>query len=298
MSWLDRAIVSLLPAVPRPIVRRVASRYFAGETRQQALEAVRGLNRAGAMATLDVLGEEVADPERARAFTVEYVEALDAIQAGGLDCNVSVKPTMLGLKIDEEICWENLKRIADAAARHDNFVRIDMEDRSCTEATMRLYRRLHRHYPKVGTVLQAYMRRTLNDLDDLPDDGGNIRICKGIYMEPREVAWKGHETIRAAYVAALDKMLRQGVYTAIATHDEYLVAEAEALLNRYQTSRHRYEFQMLLGVDEELRDILLRRHRVRIYVPYGVDWYPYSLRRMRENPEIAGHVTRAMLGFS
>lgn len=298
MSWFNRAIVSLLPVVPRPLVRRVAGRYFAGETREQALDTVAELNRAGAMSTLDVLGEEVTDPARAETFTDEYVAALDAIAERGLDCNVSVKPTMLGLKIDEETCWQNLKQISDAAARHDNFVRIDMEDRSCTDATLRLYHRLHHDNPRVGTVLQAYMRRTLRDLDKLPDDGGNIRICKGIYIEPREVAWKGYETIRSAYVAALKKMLRQGVYAAIATHDEYLVAEAEALLNHYQTPRDRYEFQMLLGVDEQLRDILLARHRLRIYVPYGADWHAYSLRRMRENPEIAGHVTRAVFGLS
>ena len=298
MSWFDRTIVSLLPVVPRPLVRRVAGRYFAGETRQEALDTVAELNGRGAMATLDVLGEEVTDPERASTFTNEYVAALGDIAEQGLDCNVSVKPTMLGLKIDEEVCWQNLKRIADAAAEHDNFVRIDMEDRTCTDATLRLYHRLHDRYPGVGTVLQAYMRRTLQDLDALPDDGGNIRICKGIYIEPREVAWKGYQTIRDAFVAAMKKMLRQGVYTAIATHDEYLVAHAEALLNHYQTPRDRYEFQMLLGVDAELRDILLQRHRLRIYVPYGVDWYPYSLRRMRENPEIAGHVTRAVFGLS
>ncbi len=283
--------------MPRSLVRKVAGRYFAGETRTTALETVRRLNQQGAMATLDVLGEEVQDPAKAQAAVDEYVELFDAIADRGLDANVSVKLTMLGLKIDHQLCWDNLLQIGDAAARHGNFLRIDMEDRSCTDATLDLYRRLHDRYPNVGTVLQAYMRRTLDDITGLPSENANIRICKGIYVEPRETAWKGYNTVQQAYLAALDKLLRDGVYTGIATHDEFLAAGATALLDRHQTPRDRYEFQMLLGVDEELRSILLQRHRLRVYVPYGVDWYAYSLRRMRENPEVAGHVTKALLGL-
>ena len=297
MSWLNRLIVTMLPGVPRSLVRRVAGRYFAGETRESALDTVRSLNQKGAMATLDVLGEEVKDPSKAQAAVDEYVHLFDAIADQGLNANVSVKLTMLGLKIDEDLCWENLVQICDAAQRHANFLRLDMEDRTCTDATLRLYRRLFDRYANVGTVLQAYMRRTLGDIERLPEQGANIRICKGIYIEPREAAWKGYDTVRQAFLAALEKMLRNGVYAGIATHDEFLVAGASALLDRYQTSEDLYEFQMLLGVDEQLRSILLKQHRLRVYVPYGVDWYAYSLRRMRENPEIAGHVTKAVLGL-
>ncbi len=295
MSWLNRLIVRFLPVVPRSIVRRIAGRYFAGDNREDALQTVADLNQIGAMATLDVLGEEVVDPARATAFVDEYVELFDAIEERGLDANVSVKLTMLGLKVDEELCWQNLSRIAEEAERFGNFLRIDMEDRTCTDATLRLYRRLFERYPNVGTVLQAYMRRTLDDIGALPASGANIRICKGIYIEPRTHAWRGYDTVRANFCAALDKMLRNGVYAAIATHDEYLAARSEALLDRHGTGRDDYEFQMLLGVDEELRDILLKRHRLRIYVPYGIDWYAYSVRRLRENPEVAGHVVRSLL---
>lgn len=297
MTLFDRLLVSGLPLVPKPVVRRFARPYVAGETLDQAVAQVRTLNGLGAMATLDVLGEEVHDPERARAFTGECVRVLETIEAEGIDSNLSIKPTMFGLEIDEALCHENVERIVARAGELGNFVRIDMEDATTTDATLRIYRDLHGRYGNVGCVLQSYMRRTLDDIDALPAEGANVRLCKGIYIEPRRIAWKGYETVRHNFVAALDKLLRKGVYVGIATHDEYLVCAADALLDRYGLSRDRYEFQMLLGVDEELRDLLLARgHRLRIYTPYGSEWYAYSVRRLRENPEIAGHVLRAALG--
>ncbi len=297
MTLFDRLLVSGLPLVPKPIVRRFARPYVAGETLDQAVAQVRSLNGLGAMATLDVLGEEVHDPERARAFTAECVRVLETIEAEGIDSNLSIKPTMFGLEIDEALCRENVERIVARAGEFGNFVRIDMEDATTTDATLRIYRDLHGRYGNVGCVLQSYMRRTLDDIDALAAEGANVRLCKGIYIEPRRIAWKGYETVRHNFVAALDKLLRKGVYVGIATHDEYLVCAADALIDRYGLSRDRYEFQMLLGVDEELRDLLLARgHRLRIYTPYGSEWYAYSVRRLRENPEIAGHVLRAALG--
>jgi proline dehydrogenase len=171
-----------------------------------------------------------------------------------------------------------------------------MEDSTTTDATLRIYRDLQARYGNVGCVLQAYMRRTLSDIDGLPDPGGNARICKGIYVEPRRIAWKGFDTVRANYVQALDKLIARGVYVGIATHDEYLACAATALVDKHGLKRDRYEFQMLLGVDQELRGILLEAgHRLRVYVPYGRDWYPYSIRRLRENPEVARHVLKALL---
>jgi proline dehydrogenase len=187
-------------------------------------------------------------------------------------------------------------RIVETAGRFGNFVRIDMEDHTTTDATLRIYRELHGRFGNLGVVLQAYMRRTLRDIEELPDQGASVRLCKGIYVEPRKIAWKGFETVRHNYVQALDKLFSRGVYVGIATHDEYLAAEAVGLIDRYGVPRERYEFQMLLGVDDELRRILLAGgHRLRVYVPYGRDWYPYSMRRLRENPEVARHVLRAML---
>ena len=296
MSLFNRLLVTSLPLVPKVIVGRVAARYVAGETLDDALRIIRKLNAEGAMATLDVLGEEVSERGKATASVDEYVRALQAISAQQVDSNVSIKPTMLGLKIDEGFCRDNIERIVAIAKEHGNFVRIDMEDNTTTDATLRMYRDLQARYGNVGVVLQAYMRRTLRDIAELPKQGANVRICKGIYVEPRQIAWKGYDTVRANYLQSLEKLIAYGVYPAIATHDEYLACQAVAMVDKHGLNRDQYEFQMLLGVDDQLRRILLDGgHRLRVYVPYGRDWYPYSIRRLRENPEVARHVLRAML---
>jgi proline dehydrogenase len=296
MSAFNRVLVTGLPAVPKPIVGRVASRYVAGSTLDDAVRVLRDLNAKGAMATLDVLGEEVHEREKAIAAVDEYLRALERVDREKIDSNVSIKPTMLGLKIDEGFCHENIGRIVEKAKGYGNFVRIDMEDHTTTDATLRIYRDLQGRFGNVGCVLQAYMRRTLSDIDGLPAENPNVRICKGIYVEPRGIAWKGFDTIRANYIQALDKLLSRGVYVGIATHDEYLACAASALVDKHGLKRDQYEFQMLLGVDEELRRILIDAgHRLRVYVPYGADWYAYSMRRLRENPEVARHVLKAML---
>lgn len=298
MSLASRLIVASLPLVPKFLVGRVARRYVAGETRAEALATVRSLNRLGACATLDLLGEEVTQRSKAEAAVGEYIGLFEDIEREGLDANVSIKLTLLGLEIDEDFCRSNVARIAEAAAGSGNFVRIDMEDSSCTDPTLRIYRAVHSQHRNLGVVFQAYMRRTLDDIGQLPGEAANVRLCKGIYIEPRELAWKGYETVRANYTAALEKLLRNGVYVGIATHDEHLVCQAEILIDRLGVTPDRYEFQMLLGVDEQLRGILIDRgHKLRIYVPYGADWYPYSIRRLRENPEVAKHVIRAGLGL-
>jgi proline dehydrogenase len=296
MSVFNRLLVTTMPLVPKAIVGRVAARYVAGSTLDEALNVVRRLNAEGAMATIDVLGEEVSQREKATAAVEEYIRVFQAIDQHKLDSNVSVKPTLLGLKIDEGFCRDNIGRIAEAAKQFGNFVRIDMEDNTTTDATLRIYRDLHAKLGNLGCVLQAYMRRTLRDIDELPAERPSVRLCKGIYVEPRTIAWKGYETVRANYVNALEKLLAKGIYVGIATHDEYLTAQGVALVDKYGVPRDRYEFQMLLGVDDELRRILLAGgHRLRVYVPYGRDWYPYSMRRLRENPEVARHVLRALL---
>ena len=298
MGLFSRLVVGSLPLVPKAFVGYVASRYVAGETREEALEVVGRLNGEGAMATLDVLGEEVQDRSKADAAVGEYVKLFEEIDRLALDANVSIKLTLLGLEIDEQLCRENVRRIAEVARKFGNFVRIDMEDHTTTDATLAIYHALQPELGNLGVVFQSYMRRTLDDIAALPREGGNVRLCKGIYIEPRKIAWKGYETVRANFTAALEKLIRQGTYVGIATHDEYLACEAERLIDRYELPRDRYEFQMLLGVDEELRRVLIDRgHRLRVYVPYGRDWYAYSTRRLRENPEVARHVIRATLGL-
>ena len=293
-SWLIRRG---LPLVPKPIVGRVARRYVAGPTLDDALRKIEELAAEGAMATLDLLGEEVKERSKAVASTDEYVRMLDAIGERGLNANISVKPTAVGLKIDRSFCLENFERIASSARDHGNFVRLDMEDATTTDATLDVYRTLQPRYGNLGIVLQAYMRRTLADIAALPDDRTNVRLCKGIYIEPREIAFKAYETVRLNFLAALEKLFASGIYTGVATHDEHLACGALALIDRYRVPRERYEFQMLLGVEPALRKILLEGgHRLRVYVPYGKDWYPYSTRRLRENPEVAKNVLRSMFG--
>lgn len=297
MSLFSRLVVLTLPVVPKFVVGRVARRYVAGETREAAFEVIQHLNESGALATLDLLGEEVTDRRKAEAAVEEYLRLFDEIDSRGVKSNVSIKLTMIGLEIDEAFCRDNVDRIAAAAARHGNFLRIDMEDLTTTDATLRIYHELQPKHGNLGVVFQSYMRRTLDDIAGLPTIGGNVRLCKGIYIEPRADAWKGYDIVRRNFVAALDKLIRQGVYVGIATHDEYLICAARELIDRHQLARDRYEFQMLLGVDEEMRRILLAEgHRLRVYVPYGRDWYAYSMRRLRENPEVAHHIIRGVLG--
>ncbi len=297
MSVFDALVRHGMPIVPKAIVGRVARRYVAGETLDDAVRTLRAMNDEGAMATVDVLGEEVKEQARATAAVDEYLRLLERIDRERLDANISVKPTMLGLKIDQSMCEGNVATIIDRAAELGNFVRIDMEDHTCTDGTLELYRRMHARHPKsVGVVLQSYLRRTVADVNALLPLNPNIRICKGIYREPREIAWKQYETVRANFVYVTEKLLSAGAYVGIATHDPHLVWAGLHIVDRLGLDRRDYEFQMLLGVDPQLRRIILGDgHRLRVYVPYGRDWYPYSIRRLRENPTVARHVLRAML---
>lgn len=297
-SIFDRLVVGTLPFVPKPVVRAVARRYVAGETLEDAVRTVRELEAEGAMATIDVLGEAVTRREQTEATRDEYLRVLDAIVANRLPANVSVKPTALGLSIDPQLIRENCRAICRKAAESGTFVRIDMEDSPYTEPTLRLALELKEEFPHVGVVVQAYMRRTLRDMDRLVAARMNVRICKGIYVEPRELAFKDRLVVIENYAAIVEKHLSAGCYAGIATHDEACVQRALATIDRLKLTPDRYEFQMLLGVDPLLRRTLLSAgHRLRVYVPYGRDWYKYSLRRLKENPSIARHTVRVLLGM-
>jgi proline dehydrogenase len=244
------------------------------------------------MGTIDVLGEEITSSEQATALLEEYEDVFDTIEREGLDSNVSVKLTGLGLKLDRDLCRDNLATLVRWAAERGNFVRIDMEDSSTTADTLAIYRELRgAGLDNVGVVLQAYMRRTLDDVAALADLRPNVRVCKGIYVEPAEVAYQGYDTVRFNFVEAVSALLAADAYVAVATHDEWVVAEALHLLEERDVPVDRYEFQLLLGVREDLGDELVREgHRVRIYVPFGRQWYEYSVRRLQENPKIAGYI--------
>jgi proline dehydrogenase len=298
VALLDRAIVRALPAVPKPIVRRISQRYIAGEGIADACRVVEELNAAGKMATIDVLGEEITTPEEARHIAYSYDDVFRVIEERGLDSNVSVKLTGLGLKLGRDVCRRNLERTVRGAAERGNFVRIDMEDSSCTDDTLALYRELREEgLDNVGIVLQAYLRRTLDDIASLADLTPNVRLCKGIYLEPLKIAYQGFEEVRANLVRALEALLGGGSYVGIATHDEWLLDEGARLVREHGRARDEYEFQMLLGVREARADRLVQDgHRLRIYVPYGEQWYAYSLRRLQENPKIAGYIAADTLG--
>ena len=290
MTLLDRAVVALLPAVPKRVVRTLSSRYIAGPELADARQTVAALNAQGKLATVDVLGEEVRHQEEAAEITAEYVAALDAFEQDGLDANVSVKPTGLGLKLGYDLCKRNIETVIAAAEPTNRFVRIDMEDSTTTDDTLRLFRELRAAgHGRVGPVLQASLKRTVDDAAALA--GASVRLCKGIYIEPESIQFRDDQAVRQSFVQALEALLDGGCYAAIATHDEWLVDESLRLLRERELAPDRYEFQMLLGVRPELGDrIVADGHRLRIYVPFGRQWYEYSLRRLQENPKIAGYV--------
>ncbi len=296
MSWFHNFIAQSLPIVPKPIVRRVSARYVAGERVEDAVAVVRDLNRRGMMATLDVLGENVSTAEEARRAGGDYRDLLQVIEREKLDANVSLKLTQMGLKVDLDLCHGIVRGIVADAAGRGNFVRIDMEDSSVTDATLAVYERVRQEFPgNVGCVLQAYLKRTLADARSLAERKANVRLCKGIYIEPARIAYKGHDEVNRRFTEQLEALLRGGAYVGIATHDRVLVENAYRLIEELQLKPSQYEFQMLLGVTERLRaSILERGHRLRVYVPFGSHWYPYSLRRLKENPEVAGHILRNM----
>jgi proline dehydrogenase len=298
VTLLDRAIVRLLPAVPKPVVRLFSSRYMAGPALDDAVRVVKRLNGEGKMATIDVLGEEVGREEDARAIAQAYRDVFDEIERDALDSNVSIKLTALGLGLSYDTCKANLEDVVRQAKEDSNFVRIDMEDSSTTDDTLRLYRELREAgHDNVGVVLQAYLRRTLDDIRGLADLRPNVRLCKGIYVEPSSIAFTDADAIRANFVRCLDALLGARAYVGIATHDEWLIGEALRLVGERRLERDDYEFQMLLGVREQrATELVDAGHRLRVYVPFGERWYAYSLRRLQENPAMAGTIARATAG--
>jgi len=297
-SIINQLVVFVLGFVPKFIVRRFAGRYIAGDSLSEAVALVKDLNQRGIIATLDVLGEGIDDISQGDAALGDYQQALAAIKEHNLDCNVSLKPTQFGLHLDEAKAGERIRSIVAQAAEMNNFVRIDMEDAPVTTATIDLYRQLRADYEgHVGTVVQAYLRRTIDDVQALMADGPtNLRLCKGIYVEPRDIAYKDFDTVRDNFIFVLQTALEGGAYIGIATHDEWLFFHADRLIRQMGLKPDQFEFQMLLGVDEKLQDLIIERgYRLRLYIPYGVEWYAYSMRRLREAPHVAMYIIEGFL---
>ena len=293
MNLLNRIIVGTFPVVPKPVVWQFSKKYIAGEKLEDAVRLARDLNKKGICATMDVLGEEVTLKSEAEEASEIYLKLLETIEKEKLDSNVSVKLTQFGLQIDKDFCVENVKKVVEKAAELNNFVRIDMEDSTCTEDTIDVFLKMRKIYERVGIVLQSYLRRTLDDAIRLGDMKTNFRLCKGAYIEPRNISYTDKWIIDKNFTFVLEEMLKRGCYVGVATHDEKLVWETIRLAHKLGLSKDLLEFQMLVGVDEELRDILVGLgYKVRIYIPFGEHWHAYCKRRLGENPVIFSYVVK------
>ncbi|MCE1202792.1 MAG: proline dehydrogenase family protein [Bacteroidia bacterium] len=301
MMWLNKIIASMLPYMPRDLVWLFSKRYIAGRRIEDAIRVCKELNAKGMMVTVDLLGEFITELSQAEENKKEYLQIIDTIQAENINGNYSLKPTMFGLLIDKDVCYANIREIVAKAASYDNFIRIDMEDSQCVDLEIELFRKLKAEFPKnVGLVVQAYLKRTLSDLENMldmhtPEVPLNYRLCKGIYVEPESIAYKNYHEINAHFLEDLEFMFKHGIYPGIATHDKPLVDGAFKLIEKYQVPRERYEFQMLYGVTPQLRNSILEAgHRMRIYVPFGEQWFAYSTRRLKENPRMAWDIIKAL----
>lgn len=302
MHLFNALMARAIPFIPRVIIQKISRRYIAGATLDEAIERVKRLNAEGFCVTLDVLGETVSTPQQAENTATDYIDLLAAIQANGLNANISIKPSALGLLVDMAQCERLAVRILEAAAAHKNSACMDMEDISCTQKEIDLFTRLRKGHDNLGLALQAYLQRTYQDIELLTREATTLRICKGIYVEERSHlvngAWSDRTAINQHFLDHVMRCFNTGSFVGVATHDAALIEQVIALAQQKGIDKTQFEFQMLLGVCEPLRDkVLSMGFAVRIYVPFGRDWYGYSTRRLNENPSIAGHVAKALIGL-
>jgi len=297
----NRFIAAILPWFPKKFIWLFSKSYISGETIDDAIRVSKEFKKNNIDITLDVLGEFITTLGEAEENKKEYLNLIDVTNKSGIDGNFSVKPTFFGLLIDREVCYKHIREIVAKAAAYNNFIRIDMEDSSCTDMEIELFRRLHKEFPaNVGLVVQAYLKRTLDDIRNLSDLNSvkhplNFRLCKGIYIESAEIAYKKYEEINRHFLEDLEYMFKNKIYVGIATHDKPLVEGAYRLIREYNVPKNMYEFQMLYGVTPNLRDSIVKDgHRMRIYVPFGTKWFGYSTRRLKENPKMASHIIKAI----
>jgi proline dehydrogenase len=298
---LNKLIANILPHMPKKLVWVFSKRYIAGETIDEGLLASKLLNEKKIEVTIDLLGEFIKTLEEARVNKNHYFEIIKRFTSEKVTGNFSLKPTMFGLLIDKEACYNYIREIVALAAQKNSFIRIDMEDSSCVDMEIELFKKLRLEFPKnVGLVLQAYLRRTMSDLENLNAINSetnpiNFRLCKGIYVEPEKIAYKDYQEVRDNFLNHLDFMFRNKMYAAIATHDKYLVDNALLLIEKYKIPKSMYEFQMLYGVTPDLRQSIVDSgHKMRVYVPFGKQWFNYSTRRLKENPKIASDIIKAL----
>jgi proline dehydrogenase len=298
---LNQILANSLPYMPKKLIWIFSKRYIAGETIEDGLRASRELNEQHIEVTVDLLGEFISTIEQAAENKNKYIEIIERFTSEGIIGNFSLKPTMFGLLIDKDICFRNIEEVIKKAVEKNSFIRIDMEDSQCVDFELEMYQKLQKKYPAhVGLVIQAYLRRTKSDLvalNNIHSNGRplNFRLCKGIYVEPKHVAFKAFEEVREHYLDDLNFALDHNMYVGIATHDKYLVDKAIEMINEKKIDRSKFEFQMLYGVTPDLRNSIVQKgYKMRVYVPFGKDWFGYSTRRLKENPKVASHIVKAL----
>jgi proline dehydrogenase len=298
---INSMIAGILPYMPKKLVWMFSKEYIAGETIEEAIVNAKKLNAEGIMTTIDILGEFITTLDEAEDNKNEYLQVIDAAEAAGVDGNYSVKPTFFGLLIDKEVAFKHIREVVEKAASYNNFIRIDMEDSPCTDMEIEMYRKIKEEFPQnVGLVVQAYLKRTHQDIENLKDINTkespvNLRVCKGIYVEPEEISYKKYDDINSHFIDDIELMFQEKMYPGIASHDIPVIEGAYKLIEKYNVPKDEYEFQMLYGVTPALRkSILDKGHRMRVYVPFGKQWFGYSTRRLKENPKMAGVVIKAL----
>lgn len=297
----NKFIAAILPYFPKKIIWIFSRAYISGEGIEDAMRISKELNSKNIKVTIDVLGEFIKTLDEADSNKKEYLNLIEISYKNGIDGNFSVKPTSFGLLIDKNICFGHLSDIVAKAASYNGFIRIDMEDSACTDDEIDIFRKLKAVYPaNVGLVVQAYLKRTLDDLKELSDLNSlnrplSFRLCKGIYVEPAEIAYKNYKEINQHFLEDLEFMFRNKIHAGIATHDKPLVDSAYKLIEKYSVPKNMYEFQMLYGVTPGLRESIVNKgHTMRVYVPFGKEWFGYSTRRLKENPKMASHIIKAI----
>ena len=293
MNFLNKTIVSLLPLLPKSIVKIFSKKYVAGTTDNEALNVVEKLNQNNQFATIDILGEHTQNREESLDIVSNYINLLEKIDTRRLNCNLSIKPSHIGSDINYNMVFNNFKSILETASQFNNFIRIDMENSKLTDTTIKLYNDLQSISPNIGIVFQAYLHRTENDINNLSKHS-NIRLCKGIYKESSDIAYQGYEDINENYLKLLELAFKKEIYVGIATHDKQLIHSSINLIDRMGINNNMFEFQYLYGVP--MKDIIRIYHeknfKARSYVPFGKEWYDYSIRRIKENPLIASYVIK------
>jgi len=290
----NKLIVALMPLAPKFLVKMISKRYIAGDDISSAITTCRALQAQGFLTTVDILGEAVTSEAQANAARDSYLELISEVAASGITKNISLKPTALGLELSDELGFNNITAIVAKAHMAGFFIRIDMENSPFTTKTLTIYKQLKHNYPALGTVIQAYMHRSFDDVKAITEVQGNLRICKGIYKESPEIAFQDADEVRHNFIKLIREMLNTGSFVGIATHDPILLDASLKLLSELNIPKDKYEFQALLGVPilARLNSMVEAGHSVRIYVPFGSEWYAYSSRRLKENPDVAGYVLK------